>query len=262
MDVIIFGGQSNMQGQTEKLTSASIVENAYEYKYLDDTIVLLKNPVGEDIKTDNTKGELIKEKTDLFAWLKEHKTGSACYGNTNLVPEFCRAYIKETDKEVLAVHIAKGSTEIHQWLPETDGYDIIVKKASAAIKKADKADKIYFVWLQGESDAVFGKSKAYYKEKITVLKDALKKDLGIEKFGVIRVGRFTKDERDFEIINAQTEICEENPDFLMLTETAIEINENPRFMNPYVGGHYSAEGLELLGSLSGEALGKHRKNGD
>jgi len=250
-----------MQGQTELLTETQVVENAYEYKFLSDSLVLLKNPVGEDIRSDNTEGESVTHKTDLSKWLKEHKTGSACYGNTNLVPEFCRAYIKETGKKVLAVHIAKGSTEIHQWLPGTDGYDIIVKKASAAIKKADKADKIYFVWLQGESDAIFRKSKAYYKEKITALNDALKNDLGIDKFGVIRIGRFTKDERDFEIIDAQTEICEENSDFLMLTEIAQEINENPRFMNPYVGGHYSAEGLELLGSLSGEALGKYRNSG-
>ena len=88
MDIIIFGGQSNMQGQTEKLTSVSIIENAYEYKYLNDTIVPLKNPVGEDIRIDNTAGEPVKEKTNLSEWLKEHKTGSACYGNTNLVPEF------------------------------------------------------------------------------------------------------------------------------------------------------------------------------
>ncbi|MBQ6708226.1 MAG: hypothetical protein IJM97_04680 [Clostridia bacterium] len=258
MDIIIFGGQSNMQGQTEALSESEVVENAYEYKFLSDSLVPLKNPVGENIMYDNTQGKSIESKTDLSLWLKEHKTGSACYGNTNLVPEFCRAYIKETGKELLAVHVAKGSTEIHQWLPGTDGYDILVKKSSAAIKKADKVDKIYFVWLQGESDAIYSKTKAYYKEKITELNEELKKDLEIDKFGVIRVGHFTKDERDIEIIDAQTEICEENPDFLMLTKIATEINQQPEYMNPYVAGHYSAKGLEILGSLSGEALGKFR----
>jgi len=29
-------------------------------------------------------------------------------------------------------------------------------------------------------------------------------------------------------------------------------------MNPEVSGHYSAEGLELLGKTAGEALGNHR----
>ena len=35
IDVIIFGGQSNMQGQTEMLTNADIVERAYEYRLLE-----------------------------------------------------------------------------------------------------------------------------------------------------------------------------------------------------------------------------------
>lgn len=247
-----------MQGQTEALSESEVVENAYEYKFLSDSLVPLRNPVGEDIRYDGTAGIVPDGKKSVADWIKDHVLGSACSGYTNMVPEFCRAYIMETGKEILAVHAAKGSTEIHQWLPGTDGYDILVKKSLAAIKKADKVDKIYFVWLQGESDAIFRKTKAYYKEKITELNNALNKDLGIEKFGIIRVGRFTKDERDLEIIEAQTEICEENPDFLMLTKIATEINQQPEYMNPYVAGHYSAKGLELLGSLSGEALGKFR----
>ena len=38
MDIIIFGGQSNMQGQSEALISTEIVPNSYEYKYLTDEI--------------------------------------------------------------------------------------------------------------------------------------------------------------------------------------------------------------------------------
>ena len=34
MDVIIFGGQSNMQGQSDTLTSAEVVADCYEYKFL------------------------------------------------------------------------------------------------------------------------------------------------------------------------------------------------------------------------------------
>ncbi len=37
-DILIFGGQSNMQGQTEVLSE--IVENAYEYRFLTDTFCM------------------------------------------------------------------------------------------------------------------------------------------------------------------------------------------------------------------------------
>ena len=40
-DIIIFGGQSNMQGQTESLSEDEIVGNAYEYKYLSNSLALL-----------------------------------------------------------------------------------------------------------------------------------------------------------------------------------------------------------------------------
>lgn len=63
--------------------------------------------------------------------------------------------------------------------------------------------------------------------------------------------------RDDEIINAQTEICHEHPDFLMLTDKAVEFNQIPAYMNPEVGGHFSALGLKTLGALAGERLGKY-----
>ena len=260
-DIIIFGGQSNMQGQCEMLSESNAVEGAFEYKLLSNELVPLANPVGETIRTDGGAGIPFSNScTDLEAWLKEHVTGSACYGHTNLVPEFCRAYIKETQANVVAAHITKGSSVIAQWLPGTPGYDIIIKKASAAIEKASQSyniGNIFFVWLQGESDAINGNSKEYYKEKLTLLCDSLKKDININKFGVIRVGRFTNDERDLEIISAQDEVCLENNDFLMLTDVAEKLNAIPEYMNPHVHGHYSAKGLETLGRLAGETLGKY-----
>ena len=262
MDIIIFGGQSNMQGQCERLTSTDVVANAFEYRFLEDEIIPLRNPVGEVIKSDFTKGKPYQSGIDkLSVWLANHLTGASCYGNTNLVPEFCRVYTEITGNKVLAVHIAKGSTQISEWTFGSRGYDIIVKKATAALKKvkaAENIERIFFVWLQGESDAVEGNSKDYYKQKIVELNEALKKDIGIEKFAVIRVGCFTQDERDWEIISAQDEICAENADFLMLTEIATTLNEQPEYMNPNVKGHYSALGLEKLGREAGNALAEFR----
>lgn len=147
-------------------------------------------------------------------------------------------------------------------MPGTAGYQILVQKAGAAIANAKSKEAvkgIFFVWLQGESDALCGNSKAYYKERIAELKEALKRDIGIEKFGIIRVGRFTNDEKDLEIISAQDEICRENEDFLMLTDIATELNKQSEYMNPFVGGHYSAKGLEKLGAEAGKTLANKLK---
>lgn len=268
MDIIIFGGQSNMQGQTEVLSETEIVERAYEYRWLADTMLPLKNPVGENIRYDrspeNTSLEALsrmshEERLSTFVLL------ASCDGNTNLVPEFCREYLKQgkEEVEVLAVPVAKGSTQIHEWLPGTEGYKAMLEKSLAAISQAEKEyeiNRIFFAWLQGESDAIAGVSKDAYKERLLQLNNALKSDLGIGKFGIIRVGCFTNDEKDWEIIDAQSEICRENSDFLMLTEMATELNQIPEYMNPYVAGHYNAKGLEKLGAEAGKTLGLYKNS--
>ncbi len=258
MDVIIFGGQSNMQGEGDRHVPG-VIEYAYEYKYLDDVIVPLQNPVGEDILYDGTRGRVYMSSEDT-TWVEDHVLGSACFGNASLVPKFCEAYIEATGKEVLAVPVAKGSTFIATWMPGEFAYTILVRKVQAALDKltaeGQKIEHIFFVWLQGECDAIVGKTKAYYKEQIAILNEALKKDLQIEKFGVIRVGRFTNDARDLEIIGAQDEICEENKDFLMLTTIGTELNAQPEYMNPNCAGHFGTKGLEKLGRVAGKKLGE------
>ena len=75
MDVILFAGQSNMQGQTESCPDMSPVEHALEYRFLTNTLVPLRHPVGENI------GDLLR---------------AAAYGNGSLVPAFCKAYVQKT----------------------------------------------------------------------------------------------------------------------------------------------------------------------
>jgi hypothetical protein len=261
-DVIVFGGQSNMQGQSERLSECATVKNASEYRLLTNAFVPLSNPVGEDIRYDGTAGvPYAKGQIHLRDWLANHALGSACDGHTNLVPAFCRAYLAACGGSVVAVHAAKGSTEIGDWLPHTVGYGILCRKAQGALQLLKKNNAeighIYFVWLQGESDAIAGRSRTYYKEKLAILADSLIADLGIECFGIIRVGRFTGDTRDDEIIRAQDEICREDDRFLMLTDLATALNSIPDCMNPHAVGHYSAKGLERLGTAAGEALGKY-----
>ena len=262
-DVLIFGGQSNMQGQSECCSEALPVPGAYEYRYLTDTLIPLQNPVGESIRADGTQGEEVTPDTDVATWLAEHALGAACYGHTNLVPAFCRAYTEASGREVVAVHAAKGSTVIAQWLPDTDGYRMLKEKSAAAIAAARRAGYaiggVYLIWLQGESDAIISTSCADYKARLRVLADALQADIGVSRVGIIRVGRFTGDARDDAILRAQDELCAENEDFLMLTDMAATLHDDPVYMNPYVAGHYSAAGLELLGKTAGAALARQLK---
>ena len=244
-----------MQGQSECLSENDIVNNAYEYKWLTDELFPLQNPVGENITYSMGRGETVTTETHASSWLKEHALGAACYGNTNLVPSFCRTYTEITQRSVLAVHAAKGSTTISEWLPGSPIYHILTQKARGAIQKVSP-ERIFFVWLQGESDAIAGVMKDDYKAALHVLCDALKADLGIDLFGIIRVGRFTNDDRDLEIISAQDEICREDQDFAMLTDIATKLNKQTEYMNPHVNGHYSAKGLELLGSTAAKSLCK------
>ena len=104
MDIIIFGGQSNMQGQTETLSECVEVPGAFEYKWITDSIVPLKNPVGEDIRYDGDAGWRIVEGGSASDWRAAHGLGSACYGNTNMVPAFCRAYLQNANTPVISVH--------------------------------------------------------------------------------------------------------------------------------------------------------------
>ena len=259
-DVILFCGQSNMQGQAEVLLERDVNENAFEYKLLCDSIVPLVDPVGENIRTDYTEGQTFYEGMVLRDWLDSHIAGSAVYGNTTLVPHFCDTYTSLTGRRAVAVHVAKGSTEISYWVPGTPAYELLVKKAKAAIARTREQFgecRVFLAWLQGESDAVFKRSRAYYTEQITKLAHSLKEDVGLEKFGIIRVGKFTMDERDDEIIGAQDDVCEKDDSFIMLTRISEKLISDPTVMHPTVRAHYGSRGLKILGDEAGKTLAKY-----
>ena len=260
-DIIIFSGQSNMQGQSECLLDSGAIDGAYEYKWMTDSVCPLSDPFGENIRFDGTPGEedpCNGTRAEMDEWLDTHAAGSSSNRCTTLAPKCCAAYRKKTGRKVLAVSFAKGSTEIEDWTPDSRAYPVMVGKIRAAIARlkadGDEVGHISLVWLQGESDAVAKKKKAYYKNKITWLKNALKADVGLEKFGIIRIGPFTESEHDFEVMLAQDEICFEDPDFVMLTTVTSELSSQPEYMNPRARGHYSALGLQHLGEIAGAAL--------
>lgn len=252
-DLIIFSGQSNMQGETERRHEKNdAVKGAMEYRFLTDELVELRHPVGEDIGNDakhypEPEKKTYKERIENAALFKSWK------GNSNMVPFFCDEYVKITGREVVACHCAKGSTVLAYWQKGEIGYEMLLKKASAAKKKVNP-EHIYFIWLQGESDAICSTSKEGYKKGMLKLNEDLKKDLGIEIFANILVGRFTGTEKDDEIINAQIEVCRENSDFIMATDIIKDIWLKEEYMNPEVAGHLSATGQEVVGIAAAKGL--------
>ena len=248
IDIIIFGGQSNMQGQTgEKPAENTPVAGAYEYRYLQDELVELKHPVGEDIHY-----------SDLSPSVDE---------GGSLVPYFCNAYIAKTGRKVVAIHCARGSTTVAEWLHGTQRHYYADKKIQAALKKAKETFEIghiFYVWLQGESDAIIRTSDEEYKQKLIQYKNELKNELKIEKFGIIKVGYFVsttcKDkptaeqiEADETIMRAQEACVRSDSDFIMLTRVCPEFSRTPAYIGRYPG-HYNNMAMEQIGKEAGKRL--------
>ena len=256
-DIIIFAGQSNMEGQSERLIDDSVVHGAYEYRYATDEMLPLCDPFGENLCYDGKEGAAYEDYMGM-TWHEKHVFGGSAYGNTSLIPEFCRTFIKYTGHGVTAVGAAKGAADIDYFMPHGKWYEMTVKKTARAINKtSDHSGNTYLIWLQGESDAIIGRDTDDYIKRIKTIAHALQTDIGLTKFCIIRVGRFTGDERDTAIIETQNRVCTEDGLFLMLTEKATDLNEKPEYMNPYVGGHFSALGLQTLGKESAKTLARY-----
>ena len=252
IDILIFGGQSNMQGQTESTPEYNpIIPNSLEYRFLSDSLIPLRHPVGENI------GELIK---------------AAHLGNGSLIPDFCRTYSEKTNRNVIAVHASRGATTVSQWQKGTDRYSASADKISGAIKKAKSLGnigKIHYIWLQGESDGIERTPKETYARLLTALKNDLKADFGIDKFGIIKVGYFVslcegaspelqklRTDADEAIMSAQEELVSSDPDFVMLTRLCPYICKLPEYINPEAMGHYNNRAMELIGTDAANALAK------
>ena len=254
MDVIIFSGQSNMQGQTEGLPPINeSVENALEYRLIGNTAIPLRHPVGEEL------GGL-----DKF-------TLGSYQGGGSLVPGFCKEYVNQTNKKVMAIHVARGSTTIAEWQKGTQRYHAISEKIRYGLNKArelDSVDKIYFVWLQGESDAIIGTETDKYLQNLVQLKNDLKKDFGIDKFAIIKVGYFfcvsswhahvstyeAKRICDEKIMQAQELAVAQDDDFVMLTRVCTEFSQDEKYINPDASGHYNNATMDVIGAIAGKAL--------
>ncbi len=256
MDVIIFGGQSNMQGQTECLPENNTpVQGALEYRYKTNELISLQHPVGEDLRGEK--------------WCAQAHLGHGC-----LVPAFCRAYNAQTGREIVAIHAAKGNTVLGDWLHGTQHAYNARRKIAKGIEKAKeqgKIEHIYYVWLQGESDALIHTGEDEYLSRLIEYKNQLKAQFGIEKFGIIKMGYFlaqgawnmnpddTEQDKmiyNEQIMRAQERAVEQDNDFVMLTRVCVELSQKQEYINPQAEGHYNNKAMEMIGREAGNTLAR------
>lgn len=238
-DLLIFSGQSNMQGQTGAFPDPNEpVENAWEYRLKDDACIPLRHPCGEDV------GELLL---------------GADRGQGSLVPAFCRAYVQGTRNRVIAVHAAKGATTIAEWQEGGPRFAKLVEKINGARRRQSAAcetpGKVYLIWLQGESDALAGTSAAEYESALERFRRSLNRAVGLDAFFLIRVAKFACDGRDLPILQAQERLCRSG-EFILLTRMAGRLQQSERYLNPQAANHFNNAGMELLGRVAGENAAK------
>ena len=117
----------------------------------------------------------------------------------------------------------------------------------------------YFIWLQGESDALAHTSGDEYICRMVRLKNALKHDIGIDRFAIIKVGWFAKlldptDIYDKAIMDAQEALPQLDRDFIIATDICPDLSLDSRYMNPYAIGHYNNAGMRIIGESGADGL--------
>lgn len=246
VDLIMFMGQSNMSGTGVSEKAPAIIDGAgYEFRAISDPTKLypIEEPFGEN--------ENNKEGVDD----KDLKTGS-------LVSSFVNSYYSGTDVPVIAVSASAGGSTLHSWrtdgslLPDAVNRYNITK--NWLLKNNYVIRHSYMVWLQGESD---GNKQTSKEEYIASLKElvGVMQDNGIEKCFIIRIGIRTKEPGMYDtIIEAQTELCKENDDFILISTKAVEL-EHLGLMRDEV--HYTQGGLNLIGEEAGANMAYYVKTG-
>ena len=253
MDVLIFCGQSNMQGSTGEKPTEPPVSGSLEYRYLTDELKPLAHPVGEDIGDGILYGAALK--------------------NGSLVPAFCREYAKKSGN-VVAIHVARGNSRVDEWQKGTERFSVAVDKIRKGIAKAEEqgpVGKIFFIYLQGESDALNRTGTDRYCELLLRLKKDLLKEIRIDGFFLIRVGYFSryaswmtapekeKKKDDEAIMRAQEKLVRAG-EFRMLTRMLKKYSKMPEKLNPKeFGPHYNNEAMIEIGTAAGKKLSVYKR---
>ncbi len=253
VDVVLFTGQSNMVGRETEIREVEIPKGyAYEYKYADNHLSELKNPVGETIGDGD--GQL------------EISSGSS------IVPKFCLEYVRATGRRIVAVHAAHGGRSISFFVGNQPMYNSIVAKYRACLNYLNKSrrykvGRCFYVMFQGETDTL-STSCQDYKSRYLNFHNALKSEFGFSFGALLQTGLdvksindgtvvLTSEEDVARIATAKAELARENDDIIMINVKAMNYhNKRPDYMlgDRYGLVHYNGAGLTEIAADSCMAL--------
>lgn len=239
IDLVIFMGQSNMSGRGNYLEAPPLTVGAgYEFRSISDptTLYPLAEPFG--YFEDNPNG----------LYEPNAKTGS-------LVTPLVNAYYAETGVPIVGVAASKGATGIVQWLPGTAYYNDALNRYGAARSWLEgngyKIRHKYMVWLQGEYDGAVSTPQADYVGMLKSIVDGFQEN-GIEKCMIIRIGDTTENDTLYDgIIQAQTDLCKADEDFVLISTQAASFVERGLLKDIV---HYTQEGYNILGEEAGRNM--------
>ena len=286
VDIIMFAGQSNSCGRAT-LASATTPK---------DLFVTVPTSIGFTFQ-NNANGSCdstIKEVKEPLAI-----NGSSAYG---YIPAFINAYHSITGRKVCACFKSNGGTSIHYWFPfELDAEGNETSKASTYYPQMVTAintskthlassgyelGDVLMVWCQGENDAAYlgndaansycteygttcktdEQKIAYYKKGLSRIIEKLREDVDLTTVFNMRIGHSgSKKMRNQVIIEAQNQLCSENPDCVMVStimagaKDFIEEDGSKRDLM-IDASHYLPEGYLRAGMEGGINAGIYQKS--
>lgn len=250
VDLLMFMGQSNMAGRG--VTNAQhpegfpiIINNAgYEFRAISDPTKLY--PIAEPFGVNENKSGGINDGS--------MKTGSG-------VVAFVNSYYLESGVSVVGVSASKGGTTISEWQPNGILLPDAIQRLTDAVQFLTANNYTirhkYMVWLQGESDGDISTTKENYISMFNTMFAAMK-NAGIEKCLLIRIGNHRDTEQYATIIDAETTICKDDEDVIMVS-TALSDFRRLGYMKDYY--HYYQDGYNRIGRIAGHNAGVFARYG-
>ena len=251
IDLFIFMGQSNMVGRGVAAKAPAVPEGwGYEYKAISAPGKLshMVEPFGLD--EENSKSGVVDNR----------RSGS-------LVSAFTNAYYEKTQTPVVGVSCSKGGSTTSFWKPGG-------KPLNDAISRWNEAEEWltengytirhkYMFWLQGETDATNKLPAATYRESLLALVREMLSKTSVEKCIMVRVGKLGQTVSsaiticDY-VIDIQTDLCRTYKEFVMGSTAAAGFVEEGLMAEYW---HYTQEGYNLLGELTGLNVAYYATNG-
>lgn len=241
-DLFMFMGQSNMAGRgitntTWSEDAPTVKANAgYEFRAISDATRLY------DITKTMGVGENVTGAIDDGT----KKTGS-------MIPSFVNAYYEHTNTPIIAISASEGGTTIDKWQPNTARLNDAINRLNTAVtwltSNGFNIRHKYMAWCQGESDGDEGISVADYKTGFNAMFDAMK-TAGIEKCFLFRIGEYNgTGSNDYtNVIQAQTEICQNDDDVVMVTANQASYKARGLMKDQF---HYYQKAYNEMGEYGG-----------